>query len=413
MELAAEVVALLNKGVEMTCPMAVEVSNEVNLERISGRHVCFIGSVRIQGSHTLICPGARLGEEGPVTLKNCYLGENVELRGGYFRDSVFLDGSVLGSGAQVREGCLIEEDAGGNHCIGLKQTVLFPFVTLGSLVNFCDCLMAGGTSRSNHSEVGSSYIHFNYTPHQDKATASLIGDVPQGVMLECAPIFLGGQGGIVGPVRIGYGTVLSAGTILREDCPEGGKLLSGPVSQQEREFYPGLYRNVRRKALNNIRYTANLLALKAWYVAVRSIFMQRREMGPDLLDGCLVTLDAQIKERIKRFREFCEKMEKSIVLSDRILPDRQWDTLRQQKKELLENYPAVEINFTEYKFNFWSEDKNRFLKDLNLTLDKRTQDYISVIKALDAETKAAGTRWLQSVVEGITEKILQNLPSLR
>ena len=66
--------------------------------------------------------------------------------------------------------------------------------------------MAGGTSRKNHSEIGSSYIHFNFTPHQDKATPSLVGDVPRGVMLDRAPIFLGGQGGLVGPVRIAYGT---------------------------------------------------------------------------------------------------------------------------------------------------------------------------------------------------------------
>jgi len=110
--------------------------------------------------------------------------------------------------------------------VGLKQTILFPFVTLGSLVNFCDCLMAGGTSKKDHSEVGSSYIHFNYTPEQDKATPSLIGDVPQGVMVNRPPIFLGGQGGAVGPVRIGYGTVVKAGTILRKDVA-GGKLVGG------------------------------------------------------------------------------------------------------------------------------------------------------------------------------------------
>jgi UDP-N-acetylglucosamine/UDP-N-acetylgalactosamine diphosphorylase len=52
----------------------------------------------------------------------------------------------------------------------LKQTILFPFVTLGSLINFCDIFMSGGSDRKNHSEVGSSYIHFNYTPNQDKAT---------------------------------------------------------------------------------------------------------------------------------------------------------------------------------------------------------------------------------------------------
>lgn len=53
--------------------------------------------------------------------------------------------------------------------------------------------MAGGTSRKDHSEVGSSYIHFNYTPDGDKTTPSLICDVPRGVMLNQPPIFLGRQ----------------------------------------------------------------------------------------------------------------------------------------------------------------------------------------------------------------------------
>ncbi|MCK7504346.1 MAG: hypothetical protein MZV70_09845 [Desulfobacterales bacterium] len=109
--------------------------------------------------------------------------------------------------------------------VGLKQTILFPFVTLGSLINFCDCLMAGGTSRSNHSEVGSSYIHFNFTPDADKTTPSLIGDVPRGVMLNQPPIFLGGQGGMVGPLRMGYGNVVAAGSILRQDYPQNNQLI--------------------------------------------------------------------------------------------------------------------------------------------------------------------------------------------
>ena len=110
----------------------------------------------------------------------------------------------MGSGAHVRTGTLLEEQAGAAHTVGFKQTIFLPFVTAGSLINFCDCLMAGGTSRKNHSEIGSSYIHFNFTPRQDKATASLIGDVPRGVMLDQAPIFLGGQGGLVGPVLLDF-----------------------------------------------------------------------------------------------------------------------------------------------------------------------------------------------------------------
>ena len=96
------------------------------------------------------------------------------------------------------------------HTVGLKQTIFFPFV-VGELNQFCDALMAG-RNRMEHSEIGSSFIHFNYTPHEDKATASLIGDVPRGVMLDQPPIF-GRAGGIVGPVRMEYGTVLAAGHV--------------------------------------------------------------------------------------------------------------------------------------------------------------------------------------------------------
>ncbi|HET57582.1 MAG TPA: UDP-N-acetylglucosamine pyrophosphorylase, partial [Deltaproteobacteria bacterium] len=158
---------LMDRGVDIRNPLMVDIDDDVVLERISGDDVVFYGQVRISGTDTTLCSGSRLGEEGPVTLINCRLGRNVRLKGGSFRKSLFLDRAEFGPGAHVREGCLIEEEAGGAHTVGLKQTILFPFVTLGSLINFCDCFMAGGTSRKDHSEVGSSYIHFNYTPNQD------------------------------------------------------------------------------------------------------------------------------------------------------------------------------------------------------------------------------------------------------
>ena len=49
--------------------------------------------------------------------------------------------------------------------------------------------MSGGTSRRDHSEVGSSYIHFNFTPDGDKTTPSLFGDVVHGVLLDQPAVF--------------------------------------------------------------------------------------------------------------------------------------------------------------------------------------------------------------------------------
>ena len=156
------------------------ISDEVDRKRIADGAVIHIGC-KIFGKDTLICDNVELGLEAPVTLKNCFVGPNVKLKGGYFENAVFLEGAAAGSGAHVRGGTIFEEQASIAHTVGLKQTLLFPFVPLGSLINFCDCLMAGGTSRKNHSEVGSAYIHFNYTPNQDKATASLIARVKRTV----------------------------------------------------------------------------------------------------------------------------------------------------------------------------------------------------------------------------------------
>jgi bifunctional N-acetylglucosamine-1-phosphate-uridyltransferase/glucosamine-1-phosphate-acetyltransferase GlmU-like protein len=161
----------------------VVVGEEVDCSRIAD-DVSIHPGCRIQGAETSIGPGCVIGAEAPATIDNCQLGRNVELKGGYFSGATFFDDANMGSGAHVRAGTILEEEANGAHTVGLKQTILMPFATLGSLINFCDILMAGGTSRANHSEVGSSYVHFNYTPHQDKATASLVGDVPHGVFLE-------------------------------------------------------------------------------------------------------------------------------------------------------------------------------------------------------------------------------------
>ena len=214
----------------------------------------------------------------------------------------------MGSGAQVREGCILEEEANGAHCVGIKQTILFPFVTLGSLINFCDCLMAGGTSRKDHSEVGSSYIHFNFTPDGDKTTASLIGDVPRGVMLNQPAIFLGGQGGIVGPLRMGYGNVVAANSVLRKDFIEDNKLIVGKTHTGKTiNFRPGAYPNIRRIVENNIIYIANLMALEEWYIHVRRPFFDSQEFGRLIFDGLLDKLALAKKERMKRLQILAEK----------------------------------------------------------------------------------------------------------
>ncbi len=407
------ITALIEKGVKIPNPFSVEISKEVNINLISSEDVTIHSGCKIFGEKTLIMSGVKLGSRSPVTIKNCQLGKNVELKGGYFEGSTFLDSANMGDGAEVREGCLLEEEANGAHTVGLKQTILFPFVTLGSIVNFCDILMAGGTNRRNHSEVGSSYIHFNYTPNQDKATASLIGDVAYGVMLNQPPIFLGGQGGIVGPSQIGYKTVIAAGVIYRGDCPQGHKLLMGKEPQKEdMDFYPGLYWSVKKRVINSIEYIANIIALRQWYRNVRSKFYQGGEMEKLLYEGAVEKLELIFNERIKRFIQLANKMEKSIELYKSIMRSKVSEELLNQKRELVENIQKIENSFNEcLSYSGNENQRDEFLKNINNTFKKTGKDYIKVIKNLNERDLKVGTSWLLSIVENTRNTILKYLPS--
>ena len=410
--LSPQVERLLARGVRMPLPQTVEVGEEVDPGRISGDGVVLHAGTRISGARTLIAAGCRLGQEAPVSLSDCLLGPGVELKGGFFKSSVFLEKANMASGAQVREGCLLEEEANGSHTVGLKQTLLFPFVTLGSLINFCDCFMAGGTSRKNHSEVGSSYIHFNYTPQQDKATASLLGDVPRGVMLKAPPIFLGGQGGLVGPARIGYGTVIAAGTVWRGDCPEGGALLSATGRDNRQSFTPGLYGDIRRRVLNNLHYIANLLALRQWYLHVRQPFFRSQDLGAALFDGATQVLESALAERIVRFEALAEKMETSLRCLESRADATACASIVRQQRALLTGWPRLKAFLTSGEEASTAPSRREaFVK--RIAEAAGTSGYLAVVQSLDAATAAAGTAWLQDIVDTVVDRSLSILPECR
>ena len=397
--------ALLDRGVKIPNPLTLDVGPEVRPDRIAAGVTIHPGC-RIRGAKTVIAPGATLGVEGPVTLDDCQVGPGVELKAGFFQKATFLAKANLGLGAHVREGCLLEEEAGGAHCVGLKQTILFPFVTLGSLINFCDCLMAGGTSRKNHSEVGSSYIHFNFTPDGDKTTPSLIGDVPRGVMLNQPPIFLGGQGGMVGPLRLGFGTVVAAGSILRKDHPEDGKLI---VETAPRSFAvnhaPGQYPALARIVQNNVLYLANLIALEHWYRQARRPFFARQELGEELWAGALDKLALAKKERLSRLGKLVDHMPRLIEAGG----GNPSDPHAARKRQLLERKDALlgllggplgaETDF---------KDRDALLDALD---GSGREDYVEMIQALPTAAKLAGTAWLQAIVNEVCRKAWDVAPA--
>jgi len=400
-------IQLIKKGVDIPNPLTIDIGDEVGIDQISGKGVRIYPGCRIYGEHTVISSGSQIGYEAPATIDNCQLGPGVELKGGYFYRSVFLEKANMGSGAQVRETCILEEEANGAHCVGIKHTILFPFVTLGSLINFCDCLMAGGTSRKDHSEVGSSYIHFNFTPDGDKATASLIGDVPRGVMLNQPAIFLGGQGGIVGPLRMGYGNVVAANSVLRNDIPGDNKLIVGKTHPGKTiNFKPRAYPNIRRIVENNIIYISNLMALEEWYIHVRRPFLESQEFGKLIFAGLVDKLSLAKKERIRRLQVLAEKAKISREHDEEINEE------IAGRNEFSDRFLEIEGLFSESIQDRTIEKyRDNFLSAFNKAGSE--SNYITSIQGLPAHISEKGTAWLQRIVDSFCKKTKEIIPSLR
>ncbi len=390
---------LLDRGVLLPCPYSVEVDASVNPERIAPGVIIHTGC-RIAGSKTSIGPGSELGRESPVVIEDCQLGHNVQLKGGYFAGATFLNGASMGSAAHVRPGTLLEEEAGGAHAVGLKQTIFLSFVTAGSLINFCDALVAGGTSKKNHSEIGSSYVHFNFTPYRDKATPSLLGDVPRGVFLDQPPIFLGGQGGLVGPARIAYGTVIAAGTVCRRDILEEGTLFSSVVlPNKSSNFRTKLYRNIDRIVRNNLIFIGNLWALKSWYQLVRIRTMTTDIFTQACHAGALARIDEGLRERIKRLKELVDQMADWLkhAGADRT-GERQLQVRAQQV--LAQRWPDIEARLSEGPpAETGIRNRDHFLREWE-QIDVAS-GHCKAVSLISPQARKAGVAWLQEIVNSV------------
>jgi UDP-N-acetylglucosamine/UDP-N-acetylgalactosamine diphosphorylase len=282
----------------------------VDASRVCRGAVLYPGT-RLVGARTFIGPRAKVGTEGPAVLENTVIGENAEVASGYLKEAVMLRDARVGSNAHIRGGTLLEEEASTAHAVGLKHTVLMSFVTMGSLINFCDGLISGGTSRQKHTEVGSGFIHFNFTPrgqYGDKATPSLIGDVVHGVFLRQPRIFLGGLSGIVGPQKVGFGSFTIAGQVLRREVPPNRVV--GAVPRNVDKEVGALYESPNRILKMNLEYIGHLSAMRTWYRDVRLARIPERldhehlrvvtHAASELLSVC-------IDERIQRLRQYLEE----------------------------------------------------------------------------------------------------------
>lgn len=374
--------ALTARGVIIHAPAATTIDG-VPVENFEAGVEIFAG-VTLRGERSRYGRGTRLGLAGGGYFENVACGRDVDLYGGYFENCAFFDGVKLRGHAEVRGGTVLEEGCEGAHHVGYKMTVQLPWVVAGSMVNFCDAFVAGGTNRKNHSEIGSSLALYNFTPWGDKH-ASLFGDVPRGVFLREAPVFIGGQTQIVSPVCVGFGCVIPAGYALRRDVPDG-RIYGEKPEALDQPFNDKELGALRPKLKAGLTYLGNLVALKAWYRDVRLETVRGDEHLEALYASAVEQIDAGIKERVKRIRALMERAPASRAAHQKALDDRVDGLSFAQRYRRLDDHDFILERLDAILEHLDAVKSGQFLPS----------DSLPALKAIvDATPKGLGKPWIE------------------
>ena len=324
----ARVEFLRKRGVDVWGPERVYVSEDVNLDAIEAGAV--IRHATLSGPTLRIAAGAVIGTSGHAEVDSCQIGRNVELGSGLYHGATLLEGVKIRGFAEIRPNTLLEEQADLAHCVALKNTTFTCCCVAGSLINFCDLFLSGGTSRRDHTEIGSGVIHYNFDPRGDK-WGSLLGSI-RGVLMQSDPVFIGGTCGLVGPLEIGLGAVTAAGSIVRKDVGENELVAEAGTRVRRKGFDRFAYGSLRRRFLATAKMVGTLRALDAWYSSVR--LPHARPDEEPLYDAARRRISRQVDERIGRLGKIIAKLSQrhgqnaGSLLSEHHFLIERWDTLR-------------------------------------------------------------------------------------
>ncbi len=295
---------LIANGISILVPESVIVGEEVKPENLEAGVVIGPGT-KILGKETMIGAGTEI--QGAAIIKNSLIGRNCSLAAGEYADSVLLDGCSTVGWARVRGHSAWEEGSNSAHNCDTKTTVLGYKITLGSLINFCNVLMLGGTSPRLEvgAEVGSGTISFNFLPFGPTVGALIKPSTVVGSMespfLVCdgAPTryaFVGGHCSIIAPVVIGLGSVVAAKSRINPGVYGDDKLIGGgnieklvvlDVSKVR------ILKDMTPKYEILIRQMAIAIAFRKWF-ALRTTWARRNKLDEfevRLVEGFAVKID--------------------------------------------------------------------------------------------------------------------------
>jgi len=294
--------SLRRRGVDVWGPERVYINSDVNLDAIEPTAV--IRQATLSGKDLTIAAGAVIGTSGHAEVSDCQVGQGAELGAGLYKGATFLDRVRVRGFAEIRPGTLLEEEVDIAHSVALKNTTFTACCVAGSLINFCDLFLTGGTSRNDHTEIGSGAIHYNFDPRGDK-WGSLLGSI-RGVLLRSDPVFIGGTCGLVGPLEVGLGAVTAAGSTIRKDVPSNALVSTGSRAVSMPGFDRTRYSSLRRSFRVTAKLVATLRALEAWYELVRLPHAPSRERS--LYASARKQVGFQAQERISRLGKIVAKL---------------------------------------------------------------------------------------------------------
>jgi hypothetical protein len=373
---------LVQNGVKVWGPERVYISEDVRLERIAAGAVLM--NATITGATTFVGAGAQVGISGLARVHESQIGPAVILGAGSYENCVLLHRSKARGFAEFRQGTVLEEEAETGHNVGLKNTVLTVGAVTGSLINFCDVVLSGGRSRSDHSEIGSGVVHFNFDPRGDKF-GSLMGDAT-GCLLRSRRIFLGGNSGIVAPVHLEFGSVLAAGSTLRRDISQNQLSRGDPIGVIG-EYDADRYFDLSRKFCNTAKLVGNLHALRAWYRSIRGACA-----GSDdrlLYAAAALEFDRHIRYRVSELAKVIAKLEKSLSKPPRHERDRLFG---EQHRRLLTNCEQISSFLLDYEV---AEPPAIFLSEY---IEKRHfRDHVEAIRDLSADASGIAAGWIREI----------------
>ena len=275
------------------------------------------------------------------------------------------------------------------------MTILFPWVTLGSNINFCDLILAGGTGPepSFFSEAGSGSIHFNYSVRGDKATSSIFGDVKNGVFLDQKRIFIGGNSSLIGPIKAEYGAMNAAGVRINGNFGSGMNF-GHSLPKGRIDYDPSIFLGVMNILRKQIYVIAELTALLNWYQQIRISCFAQNQNQKFVYDSAMRIIELNFQERILHLQRFVEAIEVSqnFILKNEKVSNKEVE----EQKLILKCWPEIQKTIT-LAMNLEVLAPNSLREDIANQHDKGKVSYTKIIQNLSNKSKKSGKSWLESI----------------